>query len=152
MGGGQGSGSGHLSKFYGVSVLCIRDLGLQYAIIPYHFTSGRTHACMWPFWWIYAREGERGGREREREREERGGRGKRERRGEGEERERGRGGEREERERERREEKGEWEERGREREERILLRTNLKYANRKIRISLFLYYISIFTLSHIYNA
>ena len=33
-----------------------------------------------------------------------------------------------------------------------LLRTNLKYANRKIRISLFLYYVSIFTLSHIYNA
>ena len=35
---------------------------------------------------------------------------------------------------------------------RYVLRTNLKYANRKIRISLFLYYISIFTLSHIYNA
>ena len=35
---------------------------------------------------------------------------------------------------------------------RELLRTNLKYANRKILISLFLYYVSIFTLSHIYNA
>ena len=33
-----------------------------------------------------------------------------------------------------------------------MLRTNLKYANRKILISLFLYYVSIFTLSHIYNA
>ena len=36
----------------------------------------------------------------------------------------------------------------------ILLRTNLKYANRKILVglSLFLYYVSIFTLSYIYNA
>ena len=33
----------------------------------------------------------------------------------------------------------------------FLLRTNLKYANRKILISLFLYYASIFTHSHIYT-
>ena len=33
-----------------------------------------------------------------------------------------------------------------------VLRTNLKYANRKILISLFLCCVSIFTLSHIYNA
>ena len=37
-------------------------------------------------------------------------------------------------------------------EQDTVLRTNLKYANRKILISWFLYYVYIFTHSHIYNA